>query len=799
MSNPKSDVSKKKSEKSSLKAYKSKKWKSLAIFGGISDQFRIAIRAIFYVLIILLFLAYTVGAAGDFWVFSKCLLLGKDMCMKNEKESRRIGFRYGDSQDTDQDYEDSFSVGNLSTLIAMTASYWLSGVLSLLVVWVIDHSEHTTGFKRIIQLMCLAQCIMDFGFFIIALSFENGYYDQYIHNKSGEASLSYVVGEWLMTIGDVCSVVYTTVISLILLKFADQNTFQVDISRDISSVGYIIMVFGAIVATLQSIVCKNSPVWAEECPIVYVRGAITIICALVNAGVAIIVWRSLPAENNRDASTLTPQEMKIKERNEGVVKLGRRLWFYTFWTTFSRMGYIGLIYMTGTLNMNFADAKFNSLENIMSSLCYLLWLPTGTGYAVFYMYTHDEEWKFAKDTFWHNKPDAHYLPPELRSLWFILTMKLLGEDHQNGCIPYLCVSCGCRSADYSHNNNNNNIDKEGNGMCSSCCNNSCFNNLDNNDAKDNNNLRGWDPKTSDVATWYIDSSDKPNNNGEDSDSKRNSSSRVSIMKYTVDGMTMTSERRSSEISVDFGDIPSDFERWESVSGPESGPEPGEFEQAAGAGAGSDVVGVVHKESNTTRSSFTFTNSHNSHKESTEADTATDGVTNPLQNQGKTSSSSNGSKSSKGFCSGASSSSAGSGSSSEKIARPSNIKRNQSLGSSGKDSGSGRQSLDQYLGPVGSLGPLADPDIALLSILGDRKSLQWMSEVHERYHQQALKDENKMNEPVDDSINRQRSTPAKMKIKMSNLEMRERERALSKVSEISENGNLSLCDLGDSDL
>lgn len=111
----------------------------------------------------------------------------------------------------------------------------------------------------------------------------------------------------------------------------------------------------------------------------------------------------------------------------------------------------------------------------------------------------------------------------------------------------------------------------------------------------------------------------------------------------------------------------------------------------------------------------------------------------------------------------------------------------------------RQSLDQYLGPVGSLGPLADPDIALLSILGDRKSLQWMSEVHERYHQQALKDENKMNEPVDDNINRQRSTPAKMKIKMSNLEMRERERALSKVSEISENGNLSLCDLGDSDL
>ena len=47
--------------------------------------------------------------------------------------------------------------------------------------------------------------------------------------------------------------------------------------------------------------------------------------------------------------------------------------------------------------MNLADERFHSVENVMSTLCYLLWLPTGIGYAAFYMYTHPAELKYVDE------------------------------------------------------------------------------------------------------------------------------------------------------------------------------------------------------------------------------------------------------------------------------------------------------------------------------------------------------------------------------------------------------------------
>ena len=107
---------------------------------GLSLEGRVGLRAFLYVMIIVLLVSYTVGAFGDLWVFSKCLLQGPDECARDQLEERRIGYRFAQSKDLPIEFKNSFSVGNLSTLIAMTVSYWLSGVLSLLIVWLIDHS-----------------------------------------------------------------------------------------------------------------------------------------------------------------------------------------------------------------------------------------------------------------------------------------------------------------------------------------------------------------------------------------------------------------------------------------------------------------------------------------------------------------------------------------------------------------------------------------------------------------------------------------------------------------------------------
>ena len=110
---------------------------------GLSLEARVGLRAFLYVMIIVLLVSYTVGAFCDLWVFGKCLVQGPEECERDQVEGRRIGYRFAQtssSADLNAYFKESFSVGNLSTLVAMTASYWLSGVLSLLIVWLIDHS-----------------------------------------------------------------------------------------------------------------------------------------------------------------------------------------------------------------------------------------------------------------------------------------------------------------------------------------------------------------------------------------------------------------------------------------------------------------------------------------------------------------------------------------------------------------------------------------------------------------------------------------------------------------------------------
>jgi len=81
------------------------------------------------------------------------------------------------------------------------------------------------------------------------------------------------------------------------------------------------------------------------------------------------------------------------------------------------------------LNLNFYDENHTRAVNVLSSLTYLMWLPTGTGFAIYYLYTHPDEFRY----FWDlvcRRNGASFFPPDVCKLY-------------DRMAPAICVNIPC--------------------------------------------------------------------------------------------------------------------------------------------------------------------------------------------------------------------------------------------------------------------------------------------------------------------------------------------------------------------
>ena len=314
------------------------------------------------------------------------------------------------------------SLGMYITMLFISINAFVGFSLSMLVVWLVDHRATPNGFTRLVQWFSICQVAMDFGFLIAALGMAQGYYQFITYNNSKSVTPFWNkvtdLGIFIQTLGDISSVMFTTVMAYTFFRIA-QTQGAIDITQYLKYGVLISFGISITVSVLQTQMCAP-PDWKNECDIIKARGWISVACIIVNLGFGILIWRMLA-------------RMKEGRKKDAISSLSSRILFYAGWVAFSRIGYIGLTLSTGTLNLNFADAQHTKLVNILSSLTYLMWLPTGTGFAIYYLYTHPEEYQY----FWDlvcRRNGASFLPRDLCNLYDQMALAV-------------CMSCGMNAVE----------------------------------------------------------------------------------------------------------------------------------------------------------------------------------------------------------------------------------------------------------------------------------------------------------------------------------------------------------------
>jgi hypothetical protein len=418
-----------------------------------SAETLVRVRMVVYILLSLLWIFYTIGVVVDIERFSRCLYspLDAQVC---STEGYRSSLNPSELINTD-DYQWSSketyinsegrtrnlanqSTGYFVQILILFISFYVSSTLSLIVVWLVDHREAPNGFTRLIQWFCAFQVLMDLGFFCGGFTMSAGYYKLVTYGAMPNQTVVphdrsdlYDFSEFLLAIGDEGSVMFTTVLAYTFFQIA-RTQAAIDITKYLL-VGVSISVgVGMLIAVLQLGLCR-SPSWKYECTIIEVRGWISVICIAINIYYGVRVSMLLKA-------------MKAGKRKDAISALASRIRFYAGWVAFSRIGYIGLTLSTGTLNLDFADAKHTRLMNVLSSLTYLMWLPTGTGFAIYYLYTHPDELKYFCDLC-RRVEGVSFLPRDLCELYNRMMVS---------CCGFCCTSRYPAIEGDDHNNESNN-------------------------------------------------------------------------------------------------------------------------------------------------------------------------------------------------------------------------------------------------------------------------------------------------------------------------------------------------------
>jgi len=392
----------------------------------LSAETTVRLRMFAYIFLFTVWLCYTGAVLWDVIRFSTCLVdpLNVKVCTTegyrvslNSKSTAGLNtddYEWRSSQtyiNSDGKYRNvgNQSRGYFAQLLFIFINFYLSSTLSLIVVWLVDHREAPNGFTRLIQWFCAFQVLMDLGFFIEGLAMSAGYYNVVAYSTMVGAARNYfvsIVGSVILTLGDESSVLFTTVMAYTFFQIARTQS-AIDITAFLN-VGVSISVgVGVVVVVLQAAICET-PNWKYECSIVRVRGWISVLCIVVNAYYAVRV-------------RMLTSAMKEGKRKDAIASLSSRILFYSTWVAFSRIGYIGLTITTGSLNLNFYDKDHRTVTNVLSSLTFLMWLPTGTGFAIYYLYTHPNEYKFFCTVFWDKlfcrRSGNTFLPDDVAELW----------------------------------------------------------------------------------------------------------------------------------------------------------------------------------------------------------------------------------------------------------------------------------------------------------------------------------------------------------------------------------------------
>ncbi len=268
---------------------------------------------------------------------------------------------------------------------------------------------------------------MDVGFALCTVSLSAGYYEYAIALQEGvigrRSGLTpfikalYWVGAWLLSLGDVSSVIFITVMSFIFYRLAAASR-PIDVMVYLPWGLALALITGLVVAIAEVTVCSE-PTFLASCAVVRVRGSISLLCVAINCTLSFAVSRIL-------------KRMPEGLRKEAVKGLSSRILLYTGWVTISRLSYIYLSLETGSMNLNFADAAHLKFTNFMSTLTYLMWLPSGTGFAIIYLYTHPEEARYVWD-FFRMRKDVCWLPADLHDTYYAAV------DNMCCCLPARCT------------------------------------------------------------------------------------------------------------------------------------------------------------------------------------------------------------------------------------------------------------------------------------------------------------------------------------------------------------------------
>jgi hypothetical protein len=314
--------------------------------------------------------------------------------------------------------EGNLQFGNLVTNLIIHCLFLISGTVSIIVVWLIDLRSKTNGFTRVIQYMSAGQIVMDYGFFMCAAAMTSGFYRMVDlgEKKNNSVYAAFYIGQFFLVFGDNVSLFYTNVMSYIFYKLSkDEPNTIVDVNSILKQSSIIIIILSIVISILQNLLCKY-PFDEDSCDIVITRGAICTASVTANFIFGFI-------------SHIEVNKIVNVKRQSAIKSLISRTWFYVIWVAFSRFGYMVLSIGTGSLNLNFYEKGHEKFMNLMSTWTYCLWLPTGMGFGIYYLYTHPDEWFYFIDVI-KRKPNAFVFADDIRDygseIWNNITNGRLG-------------------------------------------------------------------------------------------------------------------------------------------------------------------------------------------------------------------------------------------------------------------------------------------------------------------------------------------------------------------------------------
>jgi hypothetical protein len=319
--------------------------------------------------------------------------------------------------------EESEEHGQTITWMVVIFLCWLSATMTLLIVWLIDLRPKASSFVLMIRNACLMQICMDVGYFLLQFYMALGLIDptQGHSPQPYLANVLLVVSSYFAVMGDMGTVLWTNVICYVFVLLANnvsQNKEGIDIGKDLWKYTIAIIIFASITAIFDIIICMipsvddntGIPYDFSHCPIVTLR------CAVVTCSIAANIVSTIYVKR-------TIADMEDGMAKEKLDELSNRMFFYPIFVAGTRIAYLICGFHQSHFGVNFAGGEEEDLQpiNFFNTINYLLWLPAGTGFAIFYLYTHPDEFNYFLEMCRCNK-DAHFLPNEIWELlvrWYL--------------------------------------------------------------------------------------------------------------------------------------------------------------------------------------------------------------------------------------------------------------------------------------------------------------------------------------------------------------------------------------------